>query len=286
MCGGELVIPDDFYDNSQDVFGNYTRRLDLALLRQLRTAPRPAVPDAEVGTALGRLVHDQFTTCGTGGGQDLTDAEVREALAALRAVCERLGVSYAVPFSDFTGFRAYWQSKGASGGGGYQARRKLLADVFDEMHGQLETLERQSLAATLALPVSPLPGTGWATVDFEVAELRRQFLNAATPQDYNAVGLVCVRLTEALSATVYDPAKHLRAGETEPPVASTKLRLDRFVEDSAPGADNAALRKLAKATIECAQQVKHSGSPTRREAGIAADAAILLANILRRFQGS
>ena len=35
---------------------------------------------------------------------------------------------------------------------------------------------------------------------------------------------------------------------------------------------------------EVAQQVKHSGSPTRQEAGISADATILLANIMRRLR--
>jgi hypothetical protein len=53
------------------------------------------------------------------------------------------------------------------------------------------------------------------------------------------------------------------------------------VEDVAPGSDNAALRKLARSAIEFAQHVKHSTTPTRREAGIA-DAVIQLANLLRR----
>jgi len=50
-----------------------------------------------------------------------------------------------------------------------------------------------------------------------------------------------------------------------------------------PGPDNAAIRKLANDTIEMAQHVKHSATPTRREAGVAADAVIQLANILRRL---
>lgn len=90
-------------------------------------------------------------------------------------------------------------------------------------------------------------------------------------------------MTEALSAQVYDPAHHLRDGEAEPPVANTKARIERFIEDAAPGSSNAALRKLARSAIEFAQHVKHSNTPTRREAGIAADAVILLANILRRL---
>jgi hypothetical protein len=39
---------------------------------------------------------------------------------------------------------------------------------------------------------------------------------------------------------------------------------------------------VANKVIELAHSVKHSTAPSRREAGITADAVILLANILRR----
>lgn len=279
----ERVLPTDFLDNSEDGWGSYARRLDVTMLQAMRGAAHPTIPDAEAGVALAQLVHDQFTACGTSGDHALTDAEMRKALPALRAICDRLGVTYSVPFSDFASFKSYWQRKGASGSGGWAARRALLAEVFDPMHAQLEALESQSLAARLATPVTPHPTTGWPAVDHEITELRRQFLTSITPQDYNSVGLVAVRLTEALSATVFDPSVHLRADETEPPVANTKDRLDRYIEHSAPGPDNARLRKLARDSIEYAQHVKHRGTPSRREAGIAADAVLLLANILRRL---
>ena len=139
------------------------------------------------------------------------------------------------------------------------------------------------MSSTLAEPVSPRGRTGWARIDEEIAELRRHFQSAQTPQDYRNVGNDCVIVTEALSRLVYEPARHLREGETEPPISNTKNRLERYVDDAAQGSENAALRKLAKATIEMAQAVKHRTTPTRREAGIAADAVILLANLLRRL---
>jgi hypothetical protein len=48
------------------------------------------------------------------------------------------------------------------------------------------------------------------------------------------------------------------------------------------GKDNEAIRGLVVKAIELAHSVKHSTEPTRREAGIVADAVIMLANILRR----
>lgn len=90
-------------------------------------------------------------------------------------------------------------------------------------------------------------------------------------------------MTEALSRQVYDVNCHLRPGETEPPVAQTKQRIERFVEDAASGASNAEVRKLARAAIELSQAVKHSSTPSRRQAGIAADSVVQLANLLRRL---
>jgi len=113
--------------------------------------------------------------------------------------------------------------------------------------------------------------------------LKRHFAQAKTPQDYRNIGNDCVIVLEALSREVYDPDRHLREGEEEPPVAKTKMRIDRFIEDVASGRDNAKLRRLAKAANDQAQAVKHRAAGDRKEAGIAADSVILLANILRRL---
>jgi hypothetical protein len=92
-----------------------------------------------------------------------------------------------------------------------------------------------------------------------------------------------VTITEALSRQVYDHAVHTPEGEPQPAEAKTKLRLERYVQDKLPGAANAELRKLSRAAIELAEAVKHSRTPDRTNAGVAADAVILLANILRRL---
>lgn len=236
---------------------------------------------------LAQFVHEELEKYGTSGGNELSDAQMREAILALRAVAERLGLgNFDPPYRDFGSFYNYWKRRGASGSGGWQARRDLLAEDFDELHDQLARLENRALASSLVEPISPAGRTGWSLVDEEIAELRRHFLNARTPQDYRGVGLDCVAVTEALSRQVYDVARHLREGEEEPSPDKTKQRLERFVDDAAPGADNAALRKLARSVIEYAQHVKHSSTPTRREAGLAADAVIQLANLLRRLEQS
>jgi len=287
------VRPADFFiepntnsvedDPSFELLGAPKRRVNDELMAELRQRPLGDRTDIEVAVPLARLVHDELQVYGTSGGNELNDDQMREALQALRAVVRRLGINdFDVPFRDLSSFRDWWVKNGAYGS--WQARRDLLFDIFDSLHDRLADMEQETLASSLVEPISPHARTGWAAVDTEISELRRHFLSARTPQDYRAVGLDCVSVTEALSAQVYDPARNLREGEEEPPVANTKQRLDRFVEDAAPGPDNAALRKLARSSIEFAQHVKHSTTPTRREAGIAADAVIQLANLLRRLE--
>lgn len=105
-----------------------------------------------------------------------------------------------------------------------------------------------------------------------------------TPQDCKDVGLRCVTVTELLGDLVYDPAKHVAPGEEAAPRGKTKIRFERYIDAQLPGKDNGPTRTLAKAIVVFAQEVKHSSSPTRREAGIAGDSVILLANVLKRLE--
>ncbi|MEU4291044.1 hypothetical protein AB0E63_22705 [Kribbella sp. NPDC026596] len=277
--------PDDFFIDQTipAAWGLPSERIvNDDLLVALRRGAVEGLPDVEVAGALARLVHDDLERFGTSGGEELSIQGMRAAILALRAVVTRIGVSdFDLPFRDYSSFKSFWLRN--DGYGSWQARRDLLNSLIDPLHDRLIVLESQSLDSSLAQPISPRSTTGWARVDEEVLELRRHFQIARTAQDYRNVGNDCVIVIETLSRQVYDPAVHLREGEQVPPVTMTKARIERFIEDAAPGSGQADLRKLARAAIEFAQSVKHSATGTRRDAGIAADAVILLANLLRRL---
>jgi len=276
--------PDDFFveDPVPSSWGTTTRHLNAALVTSLRQGPVQGHDDLEVAVGLARLVHDDLERYGTEGNPETSEPEMRDAILALRAVLERIGISdFDLPFRDYSTFKGHWVRKGCHGS--WQARRNLLNDLFNPLHNRLVELETRALTSTLAQPISPHPVTGWARVDAELAELRRHFQVARSEQDYRNIGNDCVVITEALSRQVYDPQLHLREDEEQPPVAQTKLRIERYIDHAAPGSDNAELRRLARVAIEFAQRVKHSPTSSRREAGIAGDAVILLANILRRL---
>lgn len=280
------VLPNDFFTTTLidhgDGFPPSERDvLDRQRLERLRAQPLAELGDLSVAIALAQLVHQEFEAFGTDGSNRTTDADAQLLLRALRSCLRRLGIDFKVPWRDLTTFRSHWLRNDCAYS--WQARRDLLEDHFEPLHRRLFEMEEREFEAQLAEPVTPRGGTGWSKVDAEVRALRRRFRQAVTPQDYRAIGSHCVGVLEALSRTVYDPEKHLREGEEEPPVDRTKQRLGRFVESELGGKANESLRGVVTKAIVLAHEVKHREAPGRRDAGIAADSVILLANMLRRL---
>lgn len=272
--------PDDFIVES-DVLGMSIRELNENLVDQVR-AGVSGHTDIEVAVPLARLLHEEFEKYGTDRSQILSSDQARSAMSALRAVLRRLAVEFTPPFLDLDTFFSYWRRNGASGPGGWQARRDILSSLFDPLHEKLADIEAAALSSELAVPIGDRSRTGWTRVDEEVAELRRHFQLAQSSQDYRNVGNDCVTVIERLSEAAFDPSRHLKPEEAEPPVSNTKARLDLIVDVELAGSSNRELRKLARAAIEQAQAVKHR-NPDRLQAGIAADSVILLVSIFRRL---
>lgn len=272
-----------FMVDSSDPWASPTT-LNEDLLESIAKGPIASNPDIEVAVALARFAHQEFENHGTGGSL-LSQEQSVLVMKALAALLRRLGITtFQAPFRDFDTFYSHWRRVGASGEGGYQKRRDILHEVFEPLHEVLAEREAGSITSTLAVAISPRRVTGWPRVDEEISELRRHFESASSQQDHSNIGNDCVAILEALSEAVYVHDKHGRPGEDKPPVASTKTRLDRFIEVELPGRTNAELRKLCRAAIELAQAVKHRrATVSRLEAGVAADAVILLVNMLRRI---
>lgn len=275
-----VLVPDPgAWDSSSEI-----EQLDEELIERIAQGPIAEAPDIEVAVALARLAHEEFQGYGTGGDHRITDEQSGLVIRALKAVLRRLNIdSFNPPFRNFSTFYSHWRRVGASGSGGWQARRDILDEDFEPLHQLLDEREAGSIASSLADPISPRGSTGWSKVDEEISELRRHFESASTEQDYRNVGNDCVAVLEALSAAAYDHALHGPEGTDEPPIPSTKERLNRYIEAVLPGSANAELRKLARASIELAQAVKHRASGDRTAAGVAADSVIMLSNLLRRI---
>jgi hypothetical protein len=250
----------------------------------LRAGPLPGDDDLETAASLARLVHAELEEFGTSASvQRLDNNQIAIAQRSLRATLARHGITLNLPWRDYSSFRSYWISEGASGAGSWQARRDILGRHFDPVFNELDRLEDAQFAAGTADPVTPTGRTGWDAVDSAIHDIKVRFRSAITAADYSDVGRRCIAAMEALSGTVYVAEKHLRDGEAEPPAARTHQRITRFVEDSLEGSGNLEVRALVRKATQLAEAVKHRSTSTRRDAGIAADAVILLAHILRRI---
>jgi hypothetical protein len=275
---------DDFFAAGWDPdSGSFSgERLRQDLLRQVINGPLPDVPDIELCDVLADLTHAEFTAFATGKAQRITDADSRLLLRAYRAVCTRAGIAFPdLPFRDLEGFKAYWVAEGMAGS--YAKRRRYLEILFEPIEEEILNHSVRTWSDVLVSPVSPRDGTGWETIDAEILQLRQRFAVARTDQDHCAVGAACVRVLEHLGEVAFDPAVHLPAGAPIPSRDRTKDRFQAVIAYALPGPENDRLRKLARSVVEQAQVVKHSRTPSRRDAGIAADSVIMLVNLLRRL---
>ena len=138
----------DFFELDEhstiDINGGYppVYMLNEGMLDTLASEPLPLVTDTQVAEGLLELAHNELVGYGTDGSNELDDKQIALVIRALEAVTWRLGVPIKLPFRNFTTFRSYWIREGASGHGGWQARRDIVDELLDPIREQLTELRR------------------------------------------------------------------------------------------------------------------------------------------------
>jgi hypothetical protein len=126
-------------------WGARKRKLNEAMIEQLRRGRVEGIDDLKAASALTEQIYSDLSAYGTSGGGELTDQEIVPAIRALTSTLSRLKVSLDLPFRDYLTFRSYWMRNGAHGS--WEARRRILGEFFDPAFAQLLALED--------LPISP-----------------------------------------------------------------------------------------------------------------------------------
>jgi hypothetical protein len=221
------------------------------------------------------------------GNLGITSEQSHTMMRLLITLCRKLDIDFKPPFRDFDSFYSYWCNHDAVGD--WSARRVIVGDAFDPLSQDLDDLQidLDLKNDVLVLPVSPSRKVGWPDVDSEIDHMRQDFKQAKSDLDYSNIGNDAEGIVEKLSAVVFDIADKdgLIKDEERNSLTEdrTKNRLQIFVERKTNG-DSTKLQALCKSVVELAQSTKHNRqTPTRKSAGIAADTAIMLANILRRL---
>ena len=259
-------------------------RLHLDLLQSAVRGPIPEYSDIELASALLELMHQELQAFGTDMSNRIPASEsnqFRLLTQACRRVNQRLGLNFPEsPFRDMPGFRDYWIREEMDWS--WAKRRNYLNELFRDIEKAIDDLQYQGWEDSLIEPVTPQSSTGWLLVDSEIEQLRQKFAIARTEQDHSAIGNSCVRILESLGDIAFDPEKYLSNGEEVPGRDKTKNRFDKIISFELAGSENEEVRGYARKLVELAHMVKHRATPSRRDAGVAADGVITLANMIRR----
>lgn len=272
-----------FTDGGEDPFGEPILRLDTKLLQELRKAPLHNDDDLETAIMLTRFLYEEFKDHAERSWARLSEEEVEDAQRCLRGILRRHNIPFHLQWRNFSDAERHWSAQEGPGRPNKAFRLAILDEIFaPPLEALYEKLDHHD-AVEVATPVSPRKETGWAAVDEAIENIRKTFTSARSTPEYKAIGLHCVTALERLSETVYDVQEHVPEGEEPLPKNKRKNRMERYISASLPGKDNADLRALVRAADTFAETVKHRSTPTRREAGIAADTVILITHLLRRI---
>jgi hypothetical protein len=205
--------------------------------------------------------------------QDVNDA-YKERRRSIRQGIRRLGLADPNPWADLWMWYGYWSERLP----GYQDRREHVITRYQPLLDALERLEGRQLGTG----VGPTQ-TGWTRVDEQTRQLRQRWATARTPEDYQAVGLLCRDLLISLAGSVFDPDRHQPAGEKLIPAADARNRIGQVLLTDFAGDDFDRLRKLVRSTWDYVVEVLHDRDADETKAGIAADSTIHVVNTMRRL---
>jgi hypothetical protein len=248
--------------------------------------PVEGTDDLELLLGLAALLHQELLSFSTNSWPQSVISNTSDQKLLFRAlyrVSRRNRLQLSQPeYRDYLEFKDYVQAK-------YGAKldeaqvRSYLRSVFHPIEDHVHRIQDEIWDTELTQPISPHAATGWSKVDREILEMRDQFRAARSEQAHSSIGNSCNRILHFLSEAAFIPDRHLPAGEALPPVAKTKHRFDLIIERELAQSNQASLRKFARAAVELAEVVKHGSTPSRMDAGIAADGVIVLVNIMRRI---
>lgn len=191
---------------------------------------------------------------------------------------ETLGIQNRVPYSDLWDWYGKWSSGDLPT---YQSRREYI-------RGLLDPLKERLLEGPSPHGAEMFPGpTGWSLVDRQLGEARKVLESASTEEQFQSVGLHCRESLISLAQTVFDPDQHPPIDRDNVSVSDTdaKRKLDRFLAVEVSGSSNAQARRLAKVSLDLANELQHRRTATFQHAALCAQATTSVVNIIAILSG-
>ncbi len=134
------------------------------------------------------------------------------------------------------------------------------------------------------MQILPEP-TGWQKVDRQLQEVRLRLDTAKTEEQYQAVGLLCREALITVAQEVYDSRQHVSPDGVVPSDTDAARMMEAFISAELRGSLNEEVRAHAKATLRLALALQHKRTTDYRMAGLCAEAATSVVNILAVLVG-
>jgi hypothetical protein len=130
-----------------------------------------------------------------------------------------------------------------------------------------------------------LEPTGWTRVDRSVAEVRKRLKNAATEEQFQAVGLLCRETLISLGQAVYDAELHRTLDGVTPSDTDAKRMLEAYIAVAFAGSAHEHTRKYARAAYDLAAHLQHRRTASFREAAACTEATTSIVNLIAIMAG-
>jgi len=173
-----------------------------------------------------------------------------------------------------------WYNKWSSGDmPSYASRRVYISGLFSSLIDRLSSDEEARGAEVFEEP------SGWTKVDNGLAEVRSRLQDAATPEQHQAVGLLCRETIISLAQAVFDPEVHPPIDDVDPSPTDAKRMLEAYFEKELAGGPNKEARKHARASLDLANKLQHDRTADFRKAALCAEATASVVNIVAIVSG-
>ncbi len=191
-------------------------------------------------------------------------ARVASALARMR-------IPNPIPYGDLWD---WWQRCKAGDLPSYQSRRLHVTEVFGPLEERIRT----------GRPV-PFETTGWVRVDHTVDEIRETLAAATSPEQFQAVGLLCREAIISLAQAVYRPARHPSTDGTKPSSTDAARMLTDYISVEFEGNANGDARKHVKSALGLALSLQHKRTADFKVAAMCVEATGSTINIIAIMAG-
>ena len=218
-------------------------------------------------------LRDTMVAVATGGPRiQSVQAEFEARYDAVDDELKRRRIANSLPYRDLWQWYGRWSSDLPS----YQARRMYVADLFNPL---LKRIKENSSAIAVVEP------TGWARVDRTVDEIRSRLAEAATEEQFQAIGLLCREALISLAQSVFDPTMHPTIDGVPASDTDAKRMLEAFIAVELSGGSNEEARAHTRSGVKLALALQHRRTATFRDAALCAEAATAVINIVAIISG-